>query len=971
MTDIQPRVLIEDWLPVAELGIESRRERAVSTTLPPLNRLHVWWARRPVVASAAVVLGGLLPAWSPKLAEEFSDEKQLQSVSAYRSWLLYLAGIWGDPIAGRKAIDAAKLTGIKLEGNGYGYRMAYRNAPDRLNIDLLHRVLIHTWGELPIVADPTAGGGSIPFTAVRLGLPAFANDLNPIAVSVLKAGVQIPAEHGSELTPTVRKWGEELSRRIERSLRPYFPRQNGESINAYIWANAVACPRTGRLVPLMPDKWLRKAPGKEVAVQFVLEEDGHPLNEPRFKVVIGKSVDIKDAATGTVSGGNGISPYDNLVIDGSYIKAEAQAGRMTQVLYALSVRRPNGDREFRAPTDADLAALSAAERRLGKVRTTWEAAGFLPTEEIPEESNYERGHRMYGMTLWADMFTLRQLLVHGSFVQEFSGIAAEVAQELDSEMAQAVLVQLAMMQGKALNWNARSCSWNIQKQGMRSVFDKHNFAFKWTFAEFEGASALFPWTLHVVDNFDDIAQLIRNTGAASILGEADDLPRRVTVTQGSAADLAGVPDGSFAYICMDPPYYDNVMYAELSDFFYVWEKHTLGLVLPEFFKAELTDKDNEAVANPARFAATGRRKNELATLDYETKMTAIFAESRRTLRDDGVLSVMFTHKRAEAWDTLGMGLLQGGFTIETSWPVNTEAEHSLHQKNVNSAASTIMLVCRKRPVRTDGSTTFLEDIEGEIREAAREAVTRFEGDGINGVDLLLSTYGPTLSVISQHWPVYSSTPDADGREQLLRPEQALDLAREEVVRLRRTRLIGKAAQIDDLTDFVLMAWDIFAAREFPFDTARLLALAVGGLEVDDLVRAKVLSKKTGTVSLLAPADRVRHGADSHLPGVRPEASKFDHMVDAVDTVLYVAEHDGSAAAKRLLDQHGFVNDESFLATVQGLVNAIPRSKIKGDWVVPEAGLLDMLVTAYLPPVTLPPDEPMAAPEAEQGAFDLG
>src|SRR5271168_2877570 len=148
-------------------------------------------------------------------------------------------------------------------------------------------------------------------------------------------------------------------------------------------------------------------------------------------------------------------------------------------------------------------------------------------------------------------------------------------------------------------------------------------------------------------------------------------------------------------------------------------------------------------------------------------MAAIFAEADRILRDDGVLSVMFTHKRAEAWDTLGMGLLQAGFIIETSWPVNTEREQSLHQANMNSAASTIMLVCRKRPSVGGAALVYLDDIEQDIRDAARNAAKRFQHVGIDGVDLLLSTYGPTLSVISQSWPVYSSVPDADGRDQLL------------------------------------------------------------------------------------------------------------------------------------------------------------------------------------------------------------
>ena len=251
-------------------------------------------------------------------------------------------------------------------------------------------------------------------------------------------------------------------------------------------------------------------------------------------------------------------------------------------------------------------------------------------------------------------------------------------------------------------------------------------------------------------------------------------------------------------------------------------------------------------------------------------MTAIFTEARRLLRDDGVLSVMFTHKRAEAWDTLGMGLLQAGFTIETSWPVNTEAETSLHQTNMNSAASTIMLVCRKREEREGSAHVYLDDIEPDIRQAARDAARRFQHDGIDGVDLLLSTYGPTLSVISENWPVYSTTPDEQGRDKLLRPEDALDLAREEVVELRRARLVGKAAKIDDVTDFVLMAWDIFGAREFPFDTARLLALAVGGLDVDDLARWKVVDEegrcRVATDPNAAASPRYRQQSARGAPG---------------------------------------------------------------------------------------------------------
>ena len=968
MTDTQPRVLIEDWLPVKELGIESRRERGAASALPPLNFLHIWWARRPLVASAAVVLGGLLPAWSQDLADAFPDAAELGTQQAYRKWLLHLVGIWGDPIAGRAMLDAANAAGIKLEGNGYGYKQAFRNSPDRVNVDLLHAVLRHTWGELPTVADVTAGGGSIPFTATRLGIPTFANDLNPVAASVLKAGVEAPAVHGSALVSDLKQWGETLVSRVQKRLVEYFPLSDREQVIAYIWANAVACPRTGRIVPLIKDKWLRKTLGKEAAVEVITRVGDVELSDPRFKVVTGRDVSAKDASAGYVKLGVAVSPYDDLPINGSYIKGEAQAGRMTQVLYAVAIRTKKGERTFRAPTETDLEALTKAQAELEARRPQWEAEGILPTEVIPDVSNYERGHRLYGINTWLDMFTARQALTHGTFGEEFARLVPEVCAALHDK-AEDVLVELALMQGKALNWNSRMSSWNVGAQGMRSAFDKHNFSFKWTFAEFEGA-ALYQWSLdQLIDAYGGIAQLMDTTGAPTV-ESSEPLERLVTVTQGGAGDLPGVPDGAFAHVCMDPPYYDNVMYAELADYFYVWEKRLLGRLIPGFFQDNLTDKENEAVANPARFAAMGKRKKELADLDYEAKMTAIFMEARRVLRDDGVLSVMFTHKRAEAWDTLGMGLLEAGFTIETSWPVNTEREQSLHQANVNSASSTIMLVCRKQPARENASPVFLDDIELEIREAAREAVTRFQHDGIDGVDLLLSTYGPTLSVISQHWPVMSSTPDENGRDRLLRPEEALDLAREEVVRLRRQRVVGRAAQIDDLTDFVLIAWDIFSAREFPYDTARLLALATGGKSVEDLERAKILTKKAGTVTLLAPKDRVRRAGDASLPGVRPDAESYGTMIDAVDTVLYVAEIDGTHAAKALLDRHRLAEDARFLATVQGLVNAIPRTKVKSEWVVPEAGLLDILVTAYLPSINLPAKVEDITAKFEVQAFDF-
>ncbi len=959
-----PRVLAEDWLPMADLGIESRRERAAASALPPLSFLHVWWARRPLVTSAGVVLAGLLPSWTPALGSAFPDAPQVANEAAYRTWLKHLIGIWGDPVRARRAYDVAVASGVRIP-NPYTYKQAFRNHPGEEHTKLLSAVLQHTWGEAPLVADVTAGGGSIPFAAARLGLRTHANDLNGVAAAVLRSGVQYPAQYGPELAADLEKWGGVLAARVQDRVTPFFPSAEGEQVATYIWAQTVACPVTGKPVPLVPDWTLRSEKGKEIAVKIVTARDGKVLSAPEFEIRHGKDIHFTPT-DGTVRRGDGLSPWTDQVIDEAYIKSEAQAGRMTATLYAVVTRDGNGTRRFRAPSDEDLQAVQAAKEALGALGTKWTATDVLPTEELAEKGDRGRSSRprLFGIRTFADMYTERQLLVHGIFVEEFRLLADEVLAALAPERAKAVLTLLGTMQGKALTYNAKLARWDPTRQKMANVFQRHDFSFKWSFAEFEGR-ALSDFALaQLLDAYKGLALLMARTGCDSTTGAP--MQRDITVTQGNAADIPELADGSVAHLCMDPPYYDNVMYAELSDFFYVWEKRTIGLVAPELFPADTADKDNEAVANASRFSHMGKRMRALADADYEAKMTSIFTEARRVLRDDGVLTVMFTHKRAEAWDTLGMGLLKAGFTIESSWPVNTEAEHSLHQSGVNSAASTIMLVCRKRDAAATSTTdVYLEDIEGEVRQAARAAVERFRADGIDGVDLLLSAYGPTLGVVSQHWPVHSSEADDSGRARLLRPEEALTIARSEIVRVQRARLVGHPIEFDPLTDFVVAFWDVMKDGTATFDEGRRLALAVGGLDIDELQRAKILEKKTGVVRLLTPKERVRPRAgDEDLPGVRPQATAFGSLVDAVHTVCLVADEDGLAHAKALIDRAGLAKDGRFVAAFQALVNAVPRVKTKGEFVLPLAGSLDRVATAYLPQVTIPADPVEEDPQVQ-------
>jgi len=904
------------------------------------------------------VLGSLMPAWSPDLAQRFSEHTELQSEDAYRKWFLKLCGILGDPVKARNESVAAKVAGVPLKDNPYTYRQAFKNSPSPEDLTQLNEVLSYVWGATPTVIDPTAGGGSIPFEALRYGLPTLANELNPVAVAVLRSGVMMPFVYGLDLIKDLDEWGNRLTELLVTRLERWFPWGESERVTNYIYARTVACPRTGKTVPLAGD-WSLRRDNQPVAVRLITHRHAVELDEPAFEILDGREAlagyDLKAAVTWTR--GKAVSPWDGQVIDGDYIRAEAQAGRMGDLLYAVAVR-VGKKRSFRAPTDTDLQGIAAAESELQRLLPEWQAANILPDEPVPTGDKTKEPHN-YGVGYWRDMFTPRQLLVHGCFVEEYRKLIPEIRKSYPSDPARAdaVLTLLAMINAKALNFNSRQATWSM-RQTTRGTFDMHAFPFKKTFSEFEGGRELYPWCLsQMLDAYKGIAGLIdAGSQQSADLGGMPAVPRaEVTITNTNAANLAQVPDESRTLVCIDPPYYDNVQYAELSDYFYVWHKRTLGHVQPEGFAASLTNKADEAVKNKSRFAALGHRANEMAHDDYTLKMSAIFSECRRVLRSEGVMCVMFTHKAADAWDALGTALLEAGFSIETSWPVRTESQSSLHQARQNSANSTIFLVCRKRPARSaDAGLRYLSDIEPELRDAVAASLRQAQRNGLSGVDLMLSTYGPALSVLSRSWPVHAAEAGEDGRSRRLQPEEALNIARSEVTRLMLARLVGSQAGFDPVTDFTILAWEIFGARVFPFDDARRLAYATGGLDMKDLRSQGIVSASAGKVTLCTPYERRRSSA-----GVDRAAFTFSRQIDAVHTAIYVAASDGLSTAKAWLDERGLRNDADFKRCLGALVAALPNTrKSDGSWNVAEAQVLHSLISTHFSEISLRAESPL-------------
>jgi hypothetical protein len=549
------------------------------------------------------------------------------------------------------------------------------------------------------------------------------------------------------------------------------------------------------------------------------------------------------------------------------------------------------------------------------------------------------------MYKWRDLFSARQLICHGSGVEVYREMLSDhEAQGSVDELTKAAFGYLGLALDKMLNYNSRMSIWMPTREVIANTFNRHNFEFCWSYAEMAPLIVDLGYDWAIEQTAKCIGELVGLTSPAA--SHAHDLltpirtdthvsaPVTITCKPGDALDH--IADATVDVVVMDPPYYDNVMYAELSDYFYVWLKRNVGHVIPELFTRQLTDKENEAVANPAKFAGQDSAK-ALAGRDYQERMARIFEECRRVLRANGIMTLMFTHKATGAWDALTKGLMEANFIITASWPINTEAEGSLHIKNKSAANSTIFLVCRPRATVTqDSSTNYWEDIEPLVARAVRARVTEFQEAGISGVDLYLACFGPALEEFSRHWPLKRGTPrrkpeagrrrrqaemfEEEWNPYAVTPEDALDAARREVKRWRLEQLTHLKAneEVDPLTSFFVLAWDAFKAPVFPYDEALRLARAVG-VDLDNQVVNVLVEKKGSDLVMWDSARRAAKGALGPADGSRS-------MIDALHHAAHVGRTRTLQAARELLTRSGLDKDQRFFAALEAVLEVLPVSK---------------------------------------------
>ncbi len=913
MPDTEPKrkpVFIEKIMPVKLLNEQVYYENGGN----PFKGLHRWYSRKPLSFSRASVLGSLLPA--DISMEEFE----------------YLLGL-----------DMARDNENEAEKNNRHQRTRlYKTPPTLERVKRVQELCEQMWGDkTPAVLDAFAGGGSIPFEAARYGLRVFASDLNPVAVVTMKAAIAFPLQFGAALQEDIDKWVKWVGDEAEKRLSEFFPSQDGEKVQNYLWAHTVVCPSCQSTVPLSPNWWLYKRPEKVNLHRWCAVKPIPNLAEKRvdFELIKGKkskgsSIQTSDGDYepddfSTIARGVGKCPNCDSVIEDQIIKNQAQNGGLDHQLYAVAFKKGNGNLEFRIPNETDLDGWNLAQEAI-KNKIDNAQNQLIPFENIVND----HGQILNYCTEWKDVFNPRQLLTLVTHVEIINEAKAKIRIELGEEKAQAITTYLSLSLDRCVDMNSRLSVWKASVGVSGRATEQHALNIMWNYGEPCGINWLWEWcNLTVANSYYKLCELLgTKNNSSSLQGIENHTEKTFQIDSASADSLFHLADQSIDVIITDPPYYSTIPYADLSDFFYVWQKRILGDIFPELYYTELTDKDREAVANPSRFRDMGISPKELADRDYEAKMQSAFGEYYRVLKDNGVMTVQFNHKDSGAWDVLAQSLIVAGFEITASWAVSTENPQNLHQAQKNSVSSTVLLICRKRD--PNAGQAWWDDLRPEVANLVEQRAPEFEANEIQGIDLYLSAFGPALNVFSRNYPILDST----GEE--VRPEVAFAEARKAVANYRFRKLAQTdTAGFDPLTQWYFLAWDAFQAREFPFDDARQLALAVGGFNVADLGKNyKLLDIKSGTCKLLSPDQRYK----KHAFSLVDNEFSARYLIDGLHAIIAIyLEEQTIEPVRRFMKATGLLSNEMFMRAWEVALRVIPHISDPRKRIPEEKALADL------------------------------
>jgi len=734
--------LIEVALPLEAINKESAREKSIRHGHP--STLHLWWSRKPLATCRAVLFSSLVDDPSCHPDKFTTEEAQIEE----RERLFKLI---------ERLVKWENINDEKL------YKEAYEE------------ILKSADGKLLPILDPFAGGGSIPLEAQRLGLEAYASDLNPVAVLINKALIEIPPKFSgsppvnpesrkklgkdieykgaSGLAEDIRYYGEWMREEAFKQVGHLYPKlklENGKEaiVIAWKWARTVKCsnPACGAEMPLVSGFWLSKKNGKEVWAYPRVNEDNKSVN---FEIREGKC-EIEEGTVGR-KGARCICCGESVSLP--YIRGEAKAGRMGTKMMAIVVDGDNG-RIYVTPNERhiDMANVKRSDDHPDGI-LQGKAAVSTP---------------LYGLKNFSDLFTDRQITTLSLFSNLITDVILKVKQDALSiglqddnigidyggtgakAYGEAVGVYLALVIDKETDYSSSLCSWHASRELIRNTFARQAIPMIWDFCEvnlFSNSSGGWKNCLEWIVKC--LQTITTSADGYAIPQNAVELDPKKTIV-----------------ISTDPPYYDNISYADLSDFFYIWLRNSLKDIYPILFSTMQTPKENELIVDPRRHNGNKEKAREF----YEFGMSQVFKKMRKTVSNDYPLTVYFAFKQSESpevdesnikissngWENILQAIINAGFSITGTWPLRTEMMARSVAMNSNALASSIALVCRPRANNAQSITrrTFIL----ELREALKEGIHYLQLGNISPVDLAQASIGPGMAVYSK----YSEVLEADG-----------------------------------------------------------------------------------------------------------------------------------------------------------------------------------------------------------------
>ena len=859
------RRFIEEHFPIRKVSEESSSEKSV--VHGHISALHRWWARRPLAASRATVYASLIPA------PDDGTEVECRNLEIAR------LSEWKNPIDKEMVNKARK------------------------------RILDYT-GSPPRVFDPFGGGGGIPLEALRLGCETYASDYNPVSNLIVKAVVEYPfqqKDHNSglklsriQLIDDVRKWSKWVLEEARRELTDFFPdEKEGEPVG-YLWSRCVTCqnPRCGATVPLIKQFWLANTKKKKIALlpsvkgkklQFSIAGDG--------KVKIPKDFDPKK---GTVDRGKATCLVCGYRMDGNIIKSLFLQEKNTEAMNIVVVKsKSRSGKVYKIAAKNNLDAFKRASDQLKKKQRMFEkkyGVDPIPEEALPPAGTLGFRVQRYGMRTWGELFNNRQKLVMLTFLEKILEAVEMMDQNNKNSSIIRTLSYLAIILDRLAEKNATLCRWSTSGEKIQGIFGRQALPIIWDYAEVN------PFTSVGWPNIEECV--------IKVLKHLESIDAKPATVKHASATALPFEDNFFDAVITDPPYYDNVPYSHLSDFFYVWMKRTLGAKIPELFSTPLTPKGDEIVAY-----ANGPDGLQGGKEFFEEMLKKSFQEIHRTLKPDGISIIVYAHKSTDGWETLINSLLQSRLVVTAAWPIHTEMKSRLRSTKSAALLSSIYMVCRKLEKIPVG---FYRDVKRDMRHYLSKKLDQLWDEGISGADFFIASIGSAIEVYGKYDRVIDDKDHEVSIIRMLEDTRAI-VTNYAIDRVSRGEF---ADRISKMTRFyILWRWAHGEAMA-PFDEARKLAQSVG-IDLVEEWDAGFIRKEKEYIRVVGPDERQSE-----------KLEESDELIDVLHHALRLWRSQKVDEANRFLELKGYKNSEVMRRVAQAISESLSDSKgsKEKDWI---------------------------------------